>query len=101
VWLSATKSTGCNEVISNLTSLFSIFSLPQRIISDRGTAFSSSKFSQFVKEREIKHVMTAVASSWANGQVERVNTFLKTTLAKIINDPSGWKSNLNTAQCYK
>jgi len=47
VWLFATKSTGFNEVISSLTSLFSIrsiFGLPQRIISNRGTAFSSSNF---------------------------------------------------------
>jgi len=98
VWLFVSKSTGSNEVINSLTSLFAIFGLSKRIISDRGTAFPSSKFSQFVKEREIKHVLTAVASPWANGQVERVNRFLKTTLTKIINDPSDWKSSLNTAQ---
>jgi len=98
VWLFATKSTGTNEVINNLTTLFSIFGLPQKIISDRGTAFSSNKFADFVKEREIKHVMTAVASPWANGQVERVNRFLKTTLSKTVNDPCEWKLDLYAVQ---
>jgi len=34
VWLFASKSTGTNEVINNLTTLFAIFGLPQKIISD-------------------------------------------------------------------
>lgn len=42
--------------------------------------------------------MTAVASPWANGQVERVNRFLKSTLAKVSEDPSEWKNNLGIVQ---
>ncbi|NEV49189.1 transposase [Wolbachia pipientis] len=98
VWLFATKSTGIIEVINCLTSLFAVFGNPERIITDRGTAFSSNKFTEFVNEREIKHVMIAVASPWANGQVERVNRFLKSTLAKISENPSEWKLNLNATQ---
>lgn len=41
-----------------------------------------------MKEKDIKHVLTAVASPWANGQVERVNRFLKSTLAKLVEEPS-------------
>ncbi|XP_011699701.1 PREDICTED: uncharacterized protein K02A2.6-like, partial [Wasmannia auropunctata] len=49
-------------------------------------------------ENNIKHVLTAVASPWANGQVERVNRFLKSTLAKMAENPAEWKDILGGAQ---
>lgn len=42
--------------------------------------------------------MTAVASPWVNGQVERVNRFLKSTLAKSVDKPEDWKSMLGKVQ---
>jgi len=81
-----------------LKSLFAIFGYPQCIISDRGTAFSSAAFTNYMKENEIKHIETAVASPWANDQVERVNRFLKSTLSKINNQENNWKENLNKVQ---
>lgn len=88
VWLYPTKSTGTEEVIEHLTLLFYLFGHPKRIISDRGTAFTSGNFQQFLKGKNVNHSMTAVASPWANGQVERVNRFLKSTLSKIVEDPA-------------
>lgn len=72
-WLYATKSTSSKEVIEHLKPLFSIFGNPRRIITDRGTAFTSHEFSDFVKQIRIKHSQVAVAAPWANGKVERVN----------------------------
>jgi len=51
-----------------------------------------------MKDNEIKHIMTAVASPWANGQVERVNRFLKSTLSKVNNQENKWKENLSKVQ---
>jgi len=51
-----------------------------------------------MKDNEIKHIMTAVASSWANGHVERVNRFLKSTLSKVNNQENEWKKNLSKVQ---
>lgn len=68
------------------------------MISDRATAFTSKNFENFVKENEIAHNLTAVAFPWANGQVDRVNKFLKSTLAKICEEPFNWKANLGKAQ---
>lgn len=65
VWLFAFKLTGTNEAICHLNSLFGIFGYPKRIISDRGTAYTSTKFSEFFGEKDIKHVKIAVASPWA------------------------------------
>jgi len=93
-----TKSTGTDEVVIALKSLFAMFGYPQCIISDRGIAFSSAAFTNYMKENEIKHINTAVASSWANGQVERVNRFLKLTLSKVNDQENNWKENLNKVQ---
>lgn len=43
-WLYPTRSTGSEEVINVLESLFSIFGRPEKVISDRGTAFTSHLF---------------------------------------------------------
>jgi len=98
VWLYPCKSVTTEEVIKHVSSLFLSFGLPIKIISDRGTAFSSKLFAEFMKSNEIIHTMTAVASPWANGQVERVNRFLKSTLAKVIENPDEWERNLGKAQ---
>lgn len=98
VWLFPTRSTGTDEVIEFLTTLFQLLGTPKRIISDRGAAFTAQNFSKFLEKNNIKNVLTAVASPLANGQVERVNRFLKSILCKITNEPSTWKKQLNTVQ---
>lgn len=60
-----------------------MFSKPLQIISDRGTAFTSQEFADFVKYSNIKHRQVVVAAPWANGIVERVNRFLKSSLTKF------------------
>lgn len=62
VWLFPTKSTGTAEVMKWLLVIFGLLGDPKRIISDRGTAFTSHDFTNFVKSRNIKHILTAVAS---------------------------------------
>ncbi|KYN29878.1 Pro-Pol polyprotein [Trachymyrmex cornetzi] len=97
-WLFPTKTTSTKEVTFNLKNLFDIFGPPQEIVSDRGTAFTSAEFEKFVNEQAIKHRLTVVASPWANGIVERVNRFLKSSLKKLTASPSEWKASINKAQ---
>lgn len=40
----------------------------------------------------------AVAAPWANGLVERVNRFLKSSLKKVTEDHLNWNEHLNTIQ---
>ncbi|KMQ85358.1 hypothetical protein RF55_16157 [Lasius niger] len=40
----------------------------------------------------------AVAAPWANGLVERINRFLKSSLRKIVEDDESWNSHLDTVQ---
>jgi len=46
-WLFPTKSTNAEEAIKHLESWVSIFGSPQRIISDKGAAFTSHSFKEF------------------------------------------------------
>jgi transposase InsO family protein len=46
---------------------------PNKIISDRGVAFTSEWFEAFCNEYEIEHTKVAVATPKANSQVERLN----------------------------
>lgn len=62
VWLFPTKSTTTEETIKCLIGLFDLFGFPERIISDRGTSFTSKIFAKFLNDNKIKHSMTAVAS---------------------------------------
>lgn len=71
--LKPTKTTKTSKVIKILTSLFKIFGTPKRIISDRGTCFTSEEFQKYCGEYETMHVKVAVQTPRANGQVERYN----------------------------
>lgn len=76
-------STGTKEVCCALLKYFEYYSRPRRIISDRGTSFTSGEFGAFLSERNIEHVKVAVASPQANGQIERVNRVLTSMLGKL------------------
>lgn len=96
-WLFPTKSTRTREV-NRLEILFYTFGKPQEIVTDRGTAFTSQDFMDFMVSRDIKHRKVAVAAPWANGMVERVNRFLKSSFTKLIDTPAEWKQRLGILQ---
>lgn len=59
---------------------FSLFGVPRRLITDRGTSFTSHSFEQFTKDKGIIHVLNAVATPRANGQIERYNRSIMDSL---------------------
>ncbi|KMQ83225.1 retrovirus-like pol polyprotein, partial [Lasius niger] len=61
------KSTNSKETIKNLAYVFSDRGNPSTLVSDRGTAFTSAEFANFIESRKIKHRLVAVAAPWANG----------------------------------
>ncbi|KAL0869533.1 hypothetical protein ABMA27_005803 [Loxostege sticticalis] len=89
-----------NVTINKLKEYFSIFGAPKRLISDRGSSFTSTSFKKFVDETGIKHVLNAVATPRANGQVERYNrTLLEALTAKCIGEPeSRWDTHVQEVQ---
>lgn len=59
--------------IQALDNIFCTFGYPDRLISDQGTSFTSNEFKQYCKDSNVNHILNAVASPRANGQVERYN----------------------------
>lgn len=64
IWFFPTKSTATKEVLKHLSSLFKILGNPERIVSDRGSAFTSCEFSDFLSEKRVNHRLIAVAAPW-------------------------------------
>lgn len=89
-------STGTREVCASLNRYFEYYSRPSRIVSDRGSCFTSAEFGAYVSDHNITHVKVAVASPQANGQVERVNRTLRGILSKLSEpmEHSDWVKQL-------
>jgi len=92
------KSTKASEVVRHLKEYFRYYSKPQRLISDRGSAFTSNEFKDFVKEEFIEHVLIATGTPRANGQIERLNRTLTPMLAKMSDDPKKWDQALESVE---
>jgi transposase InsO family protein len=94
VLVKATKSLRSTETISRLRELFGEFGYPRRIISDRGLAFTSQAFQEFMVEKGIRHVQNAIATPRANGQVERANRTIIEALGKSADAESRWDEHI-------
>lgn len=99
VWLYATKSTTTEEVIARLRKQAAIFCNPRRIVSDRGTAFTSKDFKEYCREESIEHSLITTGVPRANGQIERLNRTLLPLLTKLAAPrPGEWYRHLDVAQ---
>lgn len=94
--LYAAATTKSKESCTILDNYFTNYSKPRRLISDRGTSFTSEEFKKFLEERNIQHILNATASPQANGQVERVNRVLAPLMRKLCNKPGNvdWSHTL-------
>lgn len=101
VFIEPVKSTKVKFVIKALENLIFLFGPPERIISDRGSAFTSKKMTDFCQKYNIKHVKNAVATPRANGQCERYNlTILDSLRCYSVNDENeeNWDTHLKLIQ---
>lgn len=94
------RTTKTQNALAVLEDIFNTFRTPNRIISDRGTCFTSHAFKRFCADRGIKHVLNAVASPQSNGQVERYNrTILSSLTAQNLNgDERDWDTKVGKIQ---
>lgn len=56
------RSTNTKEVISSLKLYFGAYSRPKLLISDRGSAFTSKDFENFLGDNNVKHIKVATGS---------------------------------------
>lgn len=72
VWLYAIRTTSTAEDLACLRKQSRVFGNPRRIISGRGSAFTSTNdFREYYKEEGVQHILTTTVMTRANRQVER------------------------------
>lgn len=71
-----------------------------KVITDRGTAFTSAKFKATCDAFSIKHMKNATAMARANGQVERYNRMITPAVASLTKNTDGkdWDTTLPQVQ---
>ena len=70
------KSTTAAKTIEVLRTLFASYGLPEQVVSDNGSQFTSEEFADFMKGNHIKHIRSTPYHPSTNGLAERfVQTF--------------------------
>lgn len=88
------RTTNTQEVIKYLKLYFVVYSKPNRIVSDRGSAFTSQAFKDFLENESVQLIHIATGSAWANGQIERFNRTVGPMLAKLCDSAENWNKVL-------
>lgn len=98
VFLRAVKTIKTKFVIEFFKDLFSVYGIPQNVISDQGSAFTAKEFKRFCEQNNIKHILNAVATPRANGQVERLNRSILSALMTTTLEEDRWDQNIREVQ---
>ena len=88
------KSSSAGDIISCLRSLFSIYSIPRRIVTDNGSSFVSDELLHFINSFGVQHSTSSVYFPSSNGLVERLHRTLKHRLDKLLFDGLDFTSAL-------
>ncbi|KRX18868.1 Uncharacterized protein T07_3375, partial [Trichinella nelsoni] len=86
------KNTTSESVISCLRQIFSIHGLPDIIVSDNGTQFTSHTFQEYLNKGGIRHITSAPFHPSSNGQAERMVRTTKEFIKKMTQ--RDWEYNL-------
>ena len=83
-WIEAIPTSGSTSrvVIEELRFLFSQFGLPECVVSDNGTCFTSAEFKGFLKKNGINQILSAPYHPSTNGLAERAVQVVKKGLKK-------------------
>lgn len=82
-WIYPVKSTTTEEVIQKLTIQQAIFGNLRRIITDKGTAFTSSRFRSYCEKERIELIHATTGVPRGNGHVERIHQVIISVLTKL------------------
>ena len=69
--------------IEKLKSIFSTHGLPDTIVTDNGTTFTSSQFQEFIKQNGITHIRSAPFHPKSNGLAEKAVQIFKNSMKKM------------------
>ena len=85
-WIDAhiVSSTSSAATIEKLRMTFATHGLPQTVVSDNGTAFTSSEFQEFMRGNGIEHLRSTPYHPSSNGLAERAVQTVKTGVHKLV-----------------
>ena len=76
-------STATHHTIHNLRRIFATHGLPEVLVSDNATSFTSSEFQEFTKRNGIHHIRSAPYHPATNGLAERTVQTFKNAMKKV------------------
>ena len=84
-WIEAfiVPSTSTETTVKILRSLFATHGLPEHLVSDNGSGFTSQQFKQFMADNGIKHSCTSPYHPSSNGLAERAVQTVKQGISKL------------------
>ncbi|GFW75816.1 hypothetical protein TNCV_4429991 [Trichonephila clavipes] len=101
-WLYPVKTASAESAPRKLKQQQKTFGNPIRIISDRGSAFTSKLFNDYCDEENIQHLQIATGVPRGNGQVERIHRTLIPVLTKLsLDDSTKWYKYVDRSRSTK
>ena len=76
-------STTLSITIEELRSTFAIFGIPEILVTDNGSNFTSSEFKEFLKSNGIHHIKTVLYHPALNGLAEWAIQTFKSGIKKL------------------
>lgn len=89
------KTANTENTITALRRIFSIFGLPEHLVSDNGSQFTSEDFKKFLSNNDIVHTLTAPGHPATNGLAERFVGTFKNAMKKIGNTGESMQCKLD------
>eukprot|EP00731_Ephydatia_muelleri_P021930 Em0014g521a len=87
-WLEVAVVSSCSSLcaIRFLRNVFATHGIPEQLVSDNGSAFTSSEFKKFVNRNAIRHTTSALYHPASNGLAERAVQTFTSALIKFGGD---------------
>ena len=86
--------TTTEKTLQLLRNLFASYGLPDQIVTDNRSQFTSSEFQRFTKANGIKHIRSAPYHAATNGEAERCVQTFKKSLRAAKSDPGNLQFKL-------
>ena len=85
-WLEVhvTQTSTAAVTIQKLQQTFATLGLPETVVSDNGSAFTSHEFQEFMKQNGIAHVKNSPYHPSSNGLAERAVQTFKTAMKRMF-----------------
>ncbi|XP_055603742.1 uncharacterized protein LOC129751973 [Uranotaenia lowii] len=90
------KASSLTEFVKNM--IFLLFGVPEVILTDNGTQFTSKLFKSLLEEYGVNHWLTPAYHPQVNN-TERVNRVITTAIRATINQHKNWADDLQTIAC--